>query len=74
MTDDFKIYSLRDTHVGSGRDGGLDFFWSGLIDDVSVWDERRGVRPRQRPILLLHCIGHRDWGLCGCAAHEVALG
>ncbi len=28
----------RDFHIGSGQDDGLNFYWSGLIDDVGVWD------------------------------------
>ncbi len=30
---------LRDIHIGSGQDDGLNFYWNGLIDDVGLWDE-----------------------------------
>jgi hypothetical protein len=31
--------AARDTHIGSGQDDGLNFFWNGLIDDVVIFDE-----------------------------------
>ena len=31
--------ALRDIHIGSGQDNGLNFYWNGLIDDVGFWDE-----------------------------------
>ena len=30
---------LRDIHIGSGQDDGLNFYWNGLIDDVIMFDE-----------------------------------
>jgi hypothetical protein len=30
---------LRDLHIGSGQDDGNNFFWSGQLDDVGIWNE-----------------------------------
>ena len=34
--------ALRDIHIGSGQDDGLNFYWNGLIDDVGLWDVALG--------------------------------
>lgn len=31
--------ALRNLHIGSGQDDGLNFFWNGQIDDVIIFDE-----------------------------------
>ena len=30
---------MEDLHIGAGQDDGLNFFFSGNIDDVGIWDE-----------------------------------
>jgi len=33
---------MEDLHIGSGQDDGNNFFFSGNIDDVTIWDEALG--------------------------------
>ena len=30
---------MESFHIGAGQDDGLNFFFDGNIDDVSIWDE-----------------------------------
>ena len=30
---------MENLHIGAGQDDGLNFFFSGNIDDVGIWDE-----------------------------------
>ena len=56
--------ALRDIHIGSGQDNGLNFYWNGLIDDVGFWDEALGAGR--------DCVGdeQRNRGRCGRSQSE----